>query len=79
MSRSGGVSWAYGLAGRRISCEGCCDIHDLDYQLGGSGKDRRAADKRLRQCMAAPGGWKAARAWLMWAAVRLCGWRYWAG
>lgn len=76
---SGGVSWLYALGGRHISCEGCCNRHDIDYQLGGTPKERRAADVRLRQCAGAAGGWRVVRAWGMWAAVRLAGRWYWAG
>ncbi|WP_034635917.1 hypothetical protein [Desulfovibrio cuneatus] len=76
---SGGIRWIYALGGRRISCEGCCNQHDIDYQLGGTPAMRQAADLQLRQCTGAVGGWKRARAWAMWAAVRLAGRWYWAG
>jgi len=76
---SGGLSWLYALGDKSISCEQCCHIHDIDYQLGGTRKDRAAADKRLRDCAGQRGGWRKARAWVIWAAVRCCGWRYWAG
>lgn len=76
---SGGLSWVYALGGRHISCEDCCNIHDIDYQLGGSAAERADADKRLRDCSGERGGWRKCRAWVMWAAVRLCGGRYWAG
>lgn len=75
---SGGLSWVYALAGRRISCEHCCDAHDLRYQLGGTWRQRRQADRELRKC-AAVGGWRNARAYVMYAAVRCCGWLFWAG
>ena len=76
---SGGISWLYALGGRRMSCEGCCNLHDIDYQLGGTPAMRTLADQRLRHCAGAAGGWKRARAWAMWAAVRLAGHWYWAG
>ena len=75
---SGGLSWLYALGGRSISCEECCNRHDIDYELGGTPQDRAEADRRLRDCASRPGGWKAARAWVMWAAVRVFGWGYWA-
>ena len=90
---SGGLSWLYALGGKSISCEQCCHIHDIDYELGGTRKDRAAADRRLRECAARAGsfppgwkgavrrGWRSFRAWMMWAVIRLCGGRgkYWAG
>lgn len=88
---SGGLSWVYGLVGREISCIDCCDMHDLQYQLGGTAIARREADKELRACAACAGhfppGWKGrvrrvwrrCRAQIMYVAVRLFGGRYWAG
>ena len=86
---SGGLTWLYALGGKTISCEDCCNIHDLDYQLGGTPDDRARADAALRTCAAAAGSfppgirgtcrrlWRTARAWIMWASVRLFGGRYW--
>lgn len=74
---SGGISWLYAIGGRRISCEGCCNRHDIDYLLGGTPADRKEADRRLRQCAGAAGGFKRARAWAMWLAVRGFGRFYW--
>lgn len=76
---SGGVSWLYALGGRHISCAGCCNRHDIDYQLGGTPIMRKEADLRLRQCAGAAGGWKRVRAWGMWVAVRVAGRWHWAG
>ena len=75
---SGGLSWAYSLAGRRISCEHCCDLHDQRYQLGGTPAQRLDADRELCDCAAA-GGWRTVRAWVMYAAVRLFGVPHWGG
>lgn len=37
----------------------CCVEHDKDYYFGGSLKERRASDKRLRDCVKSKGkGWK---------------------
>jgi len=37
----------------------CCVEHDKDYYFGGSFEERRASDKRLRECVASKGkGWK---------------------
>ena len=88
---SGGLSWLYALGGRHISCEDCCNIHDIDYHMGGGFWDRWTADRELRQCAAKAGSfppgikgrtrcvWRHFRAWVMWIAVRLFGWKYWAG
>lgn len=84
---SGGLSWFYGIAGRTLTCESCCDIHDIDYQLGGTAAERKIADIRLRDCVATSvvnKGWLArlwakTRAWVMYVAVRMFGGRHWAG
>lgn len=49
----------------------CCCAHDFAYWRGGNNRDRSAADKALRLCVAGKGYrlW----AWVMWVAVRLCG------
>ena len=74
---------------RDISCRYCCDEHDLAYEEGGGAQERKQADIRLRQCAAVAGKfpsglhgrarrvWRKARAWAMYAAVRLFGWIYW--
>lgn len=37
----------------------CCVEHDKEYYFGGSLKERRASDKRLKECVASKGrGWK---------------------
>ncbi len=59
---SGGISWIYAIGGKAISCQEYCNRHDIDYELGGTDDDRRAADDRLRECAGKAGGWKAARA-----------------
>ena len=91
---SGGFSWAYRLMfGRAPSCEGCCDLHDLRYQLGGGAAERKAADVELHDCARASGNfppgfkgamrklWRACRAWVMYCAVRVFGGskKHWAG
>lgn len=91
---SGGFSWAYRLMfGRAPSCEKCCDLHDLHYQLGGEAAERKAADRELLECARYAGkfppglisicrkAWRSLRAWVMYFAVRFCGGskRYWAG
>ena len=76
---SGGVSWAYGLVGKRPSFLPCCQIHDIDYQCGGSEEKRKEVDLRFRVCAGSRGGWRAARAWVMWAFVRRAGRWSWAG
>lgn len=53
----------------------CCVAHDKDYYFGGSLKERRASDKRLRECVRSKGkGWKhKLLADGMYLAVRLGG------
>lgn len=37
----------------------CCVAHDKDYYFGGTSAERRASDKRLKQCVLSKGGgWK---------------------
>lgn len=86
---SGGLSWFYKLFMKQnISCHWCCICHDFLYSIGGSGADRKAADKLLRECAARAGkfeGWRGVfrRAWrwvrslVMYAAVRVAGRQYW--
>lgn len=87
---SGGLSRFYRkLLEQPISCRWCCVCHDFLYGVGGTDKDRRAADRLLRDCAARAGKftgwrgplrrvWRLARAWVMYAAVRLFGGRYWS-
>jgi hypothetical protein len=79
--------WAVAHAG--MSGAWCCEIHDIDYQLGGSEAERRDADRRLRICIADAGEfppgvhgwslhrWRRVRAWVMWGCVRVFGWPWW--
>lgn len=79
---SGGISWLYALTGESISIEQCCHRHDIDYELGGSDADRKAADKRLRNCALEKAGGNAlkkARAWIIYGCVRVFGRPHWAG
>ncbi len=34
---SGGISWIYAIGGKAISCQECCNRHDIDYQFGAAG------------------------------------------
>lgn len=86
---SGGLSWLHKkLFGREIACTFCCDEHDVAYFEGGTTKDRRRADQRLRLCVQKAGKfagwrkyprkiWRFVLSWIMYAAVRLFGGRYW--
>ena len=87
---SGGLSWAYRLAfGRSVSCESCCDWHDVLYFIGGTEADRKRADRQLRNCVRHAGIYpdgligrlrrasRWLRSWLMYFAVRGFGRRYW--
>ena len=87
---SGRLSWVYSLAGRKISCHRACVAHDFLYEWGGDAADRKRADRLLRLAAAGSGrfeGWRAplrrrwrgARAWIMYAAVRLFGKSHWNG
>ncbi|NOT46418.1 MAG: hypothetical protein HOP17_01525 [Acidobacteria bacterium] len=53
----------------------CCVAHDKDYYFGGSLKERRASDKRLRECVRSKGkGWtRRLLADGMYIGVRLAG------
>lgn len=48
----------------------CCVEHDKDYNFGGTGAERRAADKRLYRCVKAKNKFAAP---LMWLGVRIGG------
>lgn len=80
---SGGLSWLHKkLFGNEIACAYCCDEHDVAYFEGGSPVDRKLADTRLRLCVQQAGSpgcpaWRFALSWIMYAAVRLFGGRYW--
>lgn len=50
----------------------CCDEHDVRYTFG---KDRRMADRELRECI--KGKRHPALAWLVWIGVRLFGYPFW--
>lgn len=49
----------------------CCVAHDRDYYRGGTGAERKAADKRLAQCVRAKGHKYLSR--LMYIGVRIGG------
>ena len=53
----------------------CCEAHDRAYWQGGNWADRSAADKTLRDCLAASGA--PILSWLYYAAVRLAGHHFW--
>ena len=82
---SGRLSWIYALAGKEISCHGCCVLHDWLYQLGGGRKARRDADRLLMVCAANTGDlskwWRKAGRWtrsrIMYATVRVLGRWFW--
>lgn len=86
---SGKLSWLHKkLFGREIACTYCCDEHDVAYYEGGSRHDRKRADRRLRSCVQRAGSfsgwrgpfrrvWRFCLSWIMYAAVRLFGGRYW--
>jgi hypothetical protein len=69
---SGLMSWTWWtIAGHGPPWEGCCNTHDDAYGPGGTAAQRRLADRRLRDCVAANG--HPAWAWVMWALVRVGG------
>lgn len=52
----------------------CCVAHDEDYSAGGSGKDRRASDRRLYRCVRSKKGWQnEIAAPVMYLGVRVFG------
>lgn len=59
------------LTGSGPPWEGCCDAHDKRYNKGGSRRQRRMADKKLRQCVSKEG--YPVVAFIMWSAVRTFG------
>ena len=76
---SGGLSKVHRLLfGKDVAFVYCCNEHDLAYEEGGTERDRRLADKRLRRCIADSGRWwRRIVAWVVWFAVRLFGKRHW--
>ena len=69
---SGGMSRAWRvLRGKPPPWEGHCVTHDRAYHPGGSRRERREADQRLRAAVTRNGypGW----ALVIWAAVRIGG------
>ena len=54
---------------------GCCVEHDKVYHQGGNYKDRRASDRKLRECVR--DGGKPITAWIMWLGVRVGGHPIW--
>jgi hypothetical protein len=73
---SGGMSKAWlTVFGELPPWEGACIEHDRAYWNGGTWRDRRAADIRLRDSVV-KGGWPI-MGWLMYFAVRIGGSRYW--
>jgi hypothetical protein len=79
---SGLMSWTWWtLTGHGPPWEGCCVVHDFRYWQGGTRRDRREADRALRECVLAKAqdyaliGCFLVRclAWLIWAAVRIGG------
>jgi len=65
--------WRF-VTGHAPPFEGCCNRHDYAYWAGGTERRREAADRKLRMCVAALGYKRLA--WVMYIAVRLCGWKY---
>lgn len=49
----------------------CCEAHDRDYYRGGTGAERKASDKRLRDCVRGRGHKYLAP--LMYVGVRIGG------
>jgi hypothetical protein len=79
---SGGMStawrWLYqiGILGPPVPpWEGCCDIHDYFYAIGGTRRQREFVDADLRRCVLANG--HPVWAWVMYAAIRLFGAPWW--
>lgn len=49
----------------------CCEAHDLDYYYGGTKAERKASDKRLRDCVRGKGHKYISR--MMYLGVRIAG------
>lgn len=66
--------------------KGCCDEHDLEYRTGhdfrGRPIERYQSDRKLYKCIQRRLATKLEfkpylTPWLVWAGVRLVGWRFW--
>ena len=53
----------------------CCLMHDVEYYLGGTKKDRKNADKNLRDCFRTMG--YNLRSRVVFSGVRIFGKHYW--
>jgi hypothetical protein len=73
---SGLMSWLWWTVfGHGPPWEGCCVTHDRAYWMGGTREERRAADRRVRECVAARG--YPVIGWIMEKAVRIGGGPWW--
>lgn len=50
----------------------CCVEHDRAYWMGGSSKERAAADRKFRECIQKTSRYKGL-AWIRWFGVRIGG------
>ena len=75
---SGGLSSLYALFSKKVYCHECCNIHDIDYQIGGNSKDRKDADERFRICCSQGSIFNQFKARCLWLIVRLAGNKYWS-
>lgn len=75
------LSWTYNLlTNKKLSFRSCCVSHDEDYWFGGTRKQRRESDARLRDCIFAHNNGSVVSKILyfslsrvMWVAVRIGG------
>lgn len=51
-----------------------CDLHDLDYAQGGTEKDRKKSDRKLRNRIIKSGN--PFFGWIYYAGVRMLGWLF---
>lgn len=82
-----GILWRAGVNGCGVfgvkppffdKFQACCELHDAMYDLGGDGKARFRADKRLLVDMVerSTGSWLMAWCFVYYLSVRMFGWLF---
>ena len=82
-----GILWRAGINGCGVfgikppffdKFQACCELHDAMYDLGGDGKDRFRADKRLLVDMVerSTGSWFMLWCFVYYLSVRMFGWLF---
>ncbi len=82
-----GILWRAGVNGCGVfgikppffdKFQACCELHDAMYDLGGDGKERFKADKRLLVDMVerSTGSWLMTWCFIYYLSVRMFGWLF---